>query len=280
MDIMLRPLVLADMEAAMDLSASEGWNQTLEDWTFLITDPHNICVAAADADQLVGTTIVLDYHGRLGWVGMVLVNKAWRGKGISRLLLEYVVEKYRGILKLDATALGEPVYRKFGFVKEYNIVRLVNNCVDSAVQHADESIVNVHSLHLADIIKSDAAAFGIERDQLVHYLHNRYPAKAWLLEKEAVSGFIFGRDGHRYHHLGPLVADSTKTASVLILQALSSLSGQAVVIDVLCEKKELIAWLEQRGFVEQRQFVRMYKGRNVFPEKADHLFAIAGPELG
>lgn len=277
----LRPLQTDDMKAAMELSATEGWNQTAQDWKFLLEDPQNISVAAVAGDKVVGTTVALNYNGQLAWIGMVLVNKAYRGKGISKFLLQHVFESCKAAMKLDATALGEPVYRKFGFLPEYTILRMVNTHVANIRNDHNDLPRQALSKHFASIISLDETALGIKREKLIAYYMQQYPDKAWVLEENnGIEGFVLGRAGYRYHHIGPVVAATTSQAILLLKKALAQLPGQPVVIDVPVDKKEVIQMLQELDFVEQRQFIRMYRNKNPFAGNVSKLFAIAGPEFG
>ena len=277
----LRPLRTEDLKAAMELSAEAGWNQTVQDWTFLLEDPQHISVAAVSGDRVIGTTVALNYAGQLAWIGMVLVNKAYRGKGVSKLLLQYIFENCKAAMKLDATALGEPVYRKFGFFPEYTILRMVNtSTADISLHHVDLPRQAL-SRHFSAIISLDEMTLGIKREKLIAYYIQQYPLKAWVLEENShPEGFVLGRDGYHYHHIGPIVAATTAQAILLLKQALAQLPGQPVVVDVPADKKEMIQILKELNFVEQRRFMRMYRNKNPFAGKVNRLFAIAGPEFG
>ncbi len=277
----LRPLRTDDRKAAMELSAEAGWNQTAQDWDFLLEDPQNISVAAVAGNKIIGTTVALDYAGQLAWIGMVLVNKAYRGKGVSKLLLQYIFENCKAAMKLDATAWGEPVYRKFGFLPEYTILRMVNTSVANISIHHVDLPRQALSKDLSAIISLDETVLGTKREKLVAYYMQQYPGKAWMLEESnGIEGFALGRTGYRYHHIGPIVATTASQAILLLKQALAQLSGQPVVIDVPVDKKEVIQMLQELDFVKQRQFTRMYRNKNPFAGKVNRLFAIAGPEFG
>lgn len=280
-DYYLRPLRTEDMKAVMELSATEGWNQTAQDWKFLLEDPRNMCVAAVSGDKVIGTTVALDYGGQLAWIGMVLVNKAHRGKGVSKLLLQYIFESCKAAMKLDATALGEPVYRRFGFLQEYTISRMVHISAANISIHHDGLSRQASSKHFPRIVSLDETALGIEREKLIAYYLQQYPGKAWVLEGDNdIDGFALGRAGYRYHHIGPIVAATTAQAILLLKQALAQLSGQPVVVDVPVDKKEMIQMLRELNFAGQRQFIRMYRDKNPFAGNISKLFAIAGPEFG
>ena len=282
--IIVRPMQAGDTPAAMKLSAAEGWNQTANDWNFFIADPRNICIAAVCEKEIIATTMAINYSGRLAWIGMVLVNKAYRGRGISKLLLEDAFEKLKRYpsVKLDATAQGQQVYTKFGFKDEYRIARMVNTTIKkNAIPDGNALPEQIRAKHIPEIIALDEIVFGANRMPLIEMLIKTYPHKAWLLlQNNEVTGFALGRDGSKHHHIGPLIAQTQSDANVLMLHALNQLTGKPVVVDVLCNKEELIHSLNAIGFSEQRYFTRMYKAENPFPGTVSKLYSICGPEFG
>ncbi len=58
-----------------------------------------------------------------------------------------------------------------------------------------------------------------------------------------LSGFVLGREGSRFHHIGPVMAETNADAKILITKSLSGLIDKPVIIDVPEDKKELIQWL-------------------------------------
>jgi predicted N-acetyltransferase YhbS len=215
---------------------------------------------------------------------MVLVDKDYRGIGISKSLLSLTLEKLKSFrsIKLDATPAGQPVYQKFGFKEEYHISRMVNlNVQPVKVGEADSETEPIHPGDISEIIALDEEAFGVNRNQLIEHLIKENPADGTLLTRNGqVVAFALSRKGSRYVHIGPVVADSTAVAKNLIAQLLITLVNQPVVVDVLGDKSELFQWLHLIGFKHQRDFMRMYKGENDFPGKPDKLFLICGPECG
>src|SRR6266487_5380214 len=116
--VSLRPMELNDIENAMKLSNAEGWNQTEKDWKLLIENPQNTCLIAEIDSKVIGTTTAINYSNEVAWIGMVLVDKEYRGLGVSKLLIENILKKLESCksVKLDATPVGQQVYKKFGFV--------------------------------------------------------------------------------------------------------------------------------------------------------------------
>lgn len=281
--VTLRKMQEADIAAAMKLSEAEGWNQSAYDWKIFVANEQNICMLASYDDQVIGTTTAMNYEGELAWIAMVLVDKKYRGKGISKLLLENMLEQLAAFrsVKLDATAAGQKVYSKFGFNEEYVIARMVNPAVNNVLFKNDESVAQVQPKDLPAIVALDQIAFGAGRKVLIESLIKEYPHKAWVIKQDdLITGFALGRVGSRYHHIGPVIASNFEDAGKLIGSALQELTEKPVVVDVLCDKENLVHSLQQHGFERQRDFVRMYKNENLSPGATDQYYLICGPEFG
>jgi GNAT superfamily N-acetyltransferase len=279
-----RPFEPSDIKGAMKLSDAEGWNQTENDWKRLLENPENICLLAELNNEIIGTTTIANYANQIAWIGMVLVDKAHRGKGLSKSLLNNILKRAEAIpyVKLDATAQGQPIYKKFGFLDECQVVRLTKPRVRNfSFEGKHPAIEPIQSKDAEEIIDLDAHVFGANRAWLIKSLANENPNKAWAIKKDKkITGLVLGRNGNRYHHVGPLEASSTEDAKALLSRALADLANQPVVVDAPVDKKELIAWLHGVGFSEQRSFMRMYKNKNPFPGDVEKQFLICGPEFG
>ena len=283
-DFIVRSMRPGDIVYAMKLSNAEGWNQTEDDWKLLIESPQNVCLVAEYNKKIIGTTTAMNYANQIAWIGMVLVAKESRGQGVSKLLLTNILKKLESFesIKLDATPAGKQVYQKFDFKDEYLITRVVT--VSMKNLSFDDDTILAESIRLKDIeeiIALDEHVFGTNRRQLIESLIKRYPHKAWLLKRNnSIAGFALGREGNKYHHVGPVFGSTINDVKMLIRKALKELINQPVVIDVLYEKQDLINWLNSIGLTKQRHFVRMYRKENLFPGIVNKQYLICGPEFG
>jgi GNAT superfamily N-acetyltransferase/ribosomal protein S18 acetylase RimI-like enzyme len=279
----IRPFQPGDLDGALKLSIEAGWNQTKKDWMVFAANPQNIFVVAECEQQIIGTTTAMNYANRLAWIGMVLVDKNFRGNGLSKLLLAKVFNCLENMaLKLDATKEGRPVYQKFDFHDEYEVARMTLTAAKPLPYVDDDSLlVPVIKTDLASIADLDELVFGVNRWQLLHFFLTEYSNKAWMFkENNRITGFILGRDGYRYHHVGPVVAPDITSARMLITKAISNLVNLPVVMDIPCHQLELISWLRSIGFTEQRTFTRMYQNNNPMPGITSKQYALSGPEFG
>ena len=89
--ISIRDLKTKDIPEAMKLVLAEGWNQTEKDWKLFLNHPGNVCKCAEIEGKLVGTTTSYNFANKVAWISMMLVNKDYRGQGISSMLLKSVL---------------------------------------------------------------------------------------------------------------------------------------------------------------------------------------------
>ncbi len=108
----LRKMQLSDMDGLMRLKDAEGWNQLEKDWALLISYKESVNLVAVVDDRIIGTVTAMNYANTVAWIGMMLVDRDYRGRGISKLLMLDAIDKLKKCksIKLDATPAGRPVY--------------------------------------------------------------------------------------------------------------------------------------------------------------------------
>lgn len=266
----IRLLFESDIPAAMRLKEAAGWNQTEADWRRLLSLEPNGCFAAVRDGRLVGTTTTTIYD-ELAWIGMVLVDPQHRRQGIAAQLmngaLDYLKDKVETI-KLDATALGQPVYEKFGFEVESEVERWTGNAAGRETQ--SPSVMDRTAL-----LDLDRLAFHADRSQLIEKLIDDACVPPVLV----TGGYALARRGTRKTYVGPVVAKDPQIIETLLDQMLSRLRGREVYVDINKECVDDTSWLSNRGFVKERDLIRMVKSGP--SQKTSRLIvAIAGPEVG
>jgi len=280
--VVVRPLVEADLEAAVALSAEARWNQTGADWQTFLKLGSVVCLTRNGS--LIATSATLPYISRFAWISMVLVTAAERRQGLARWLLCHCVEELigRGLIPvLDATPAGRAVYLGLGFRDTWTMHRLVGRADQFA---ADARVgIEVRRLQESDwpnVISFDRSVFGADRGVLLRSLARRLPQAAFVaIHHGRPVGFSLGRDGRVMTQIGPIAAVDHDAALMLVAAALSAVSGPTA-IDVPDRHVPLVKWLAERGYSAERPLTRMvYQSSSCFDDTA-HLFAIAGPELG
>ena len=282
--VTIRDMVLSDMDSLMRLKNAEGWNQLEKDWALLISYQESVNLVAVLDDRIVGTVTAINYANTVAWIGMMLVDRAHRGRGISKLLLLAAIDKLKKSksIKLDATPAGRPVYLKLGFIVEYTLYRMTNPSA-SKVSPGDNPIETekISPGDLPEVASFDKRIFGADRTELITSLYEDCPESAWLTrENKRLTGFCLGRTGQNFTQIGPVNASSKEHAEALIRSAINQITGRAVVVDIPAAKSDTKEWLEGCGFESQRPFERMYLQNNPHPGMIENLYLIAGPELG
>ena len=263
-----RLLTTADVPQCLELSAEAGWNQTSRDWIRLMTLAPESCFGIEVDGRLAASATLVCYGDTLAWIGMVLVRKSHRGRGYARTLLgqslDVAAARQIACVKLDATDLGEPVYRKLGFEAETGVERWQRDPLPGPPP--DTMPPEEGKLDLA----LDREVFGVDRSTLL-----------WLLELEgclALPDGSFGmiRPGAQATFAGPCVTREPHAGRALLEELLSDHTADKVYWDRFSRNA---ATEPDLGFQRVRSLLRMYKGK---PPECDpqRQFALAGFELG
>lgn len=276
----IRQMTRQDIPEGMRLKELAGWNQTKADWDLFLSANSEGCFVAEVGGRVVGTVATIIYEDRFAWIGMVLVDPAFRSRGIGSELLQHAIEHLdgRGIasMRLDATAQGRPIYEKLGFTGEYELERW------RLKRPAGRRLnLGVARPKLEDVLRLDREVFGADRSVLLQVLSRSAPELVQVLRGQTgVTGYAFGRQGSHSDHLGPWIAYDQRTAAQLLDTFLERSSREWVIVD--CPKTN--SWargvVETRGFEFARPLTRMRRGDNIHPGRPEFVCGILGPEFG
>src|SRR5437879_10706099 len=153
----------------MRLKEAAGWNQTAADWQRVLGLEPDGCFAIECDGQVRATTTAVCFGKELAWVGMVLTDTQYRGRGFARQLMEHALahlrEKRVAWIKLDATDMGRPLYERLGFREEGTVERWIR---PAGVVPQSTGAVGRFDLDTA----LDRQAFGADRSGLLRGLAN------------------------------------------------------------------------------------------------------------
>ena len=264
MALAIRLLTPADLPGAMRLKEAAGWNQTERDWRNVMHLAPEGAFAIECDGAVRATATAVSYGTRLGWIGMVLTDPGYRGRGLARALMEHAIEylRTRGVawIKLDATDMGHSLYSKLGFEDECAIERWAG----SAGQVLPPAGSGAASADL------DLRAFGADRSALLR-----------LLAEQDCS---LGRPGSKAAYFGPCVAASAEDARACLLRFLAAHPGERVFWDILETNQAAVTLAREFGFAPVRRLVRMARrgaaGGAAFTHDDSLVFAAAGFEYG
>ena len=279
--MLLRLLTPSDLDAVDRLRAKAGWNQTLGDWQrFLELEPNGCFVLEVDG-HVIGSVTTTRYGADVAWIGMVLVDELHRRRGYGRRLLEAATEslRSRGVrsIALDATPLGEPLYRELGFRSVWGLERWRGR-LPAGVRSA-----GVRELQATDIPALgalDRCAFGVDRGPLLEQLL-AHGARGAVCERDGeFEGFGFLRPGARAAYLGPMVGRTSQVARELV-ETLSTTSPQTEAVwDIPLANTAALTLAGNWGFEQERTLERMVLGADLPVHEPGLQCAIADPALG
>ena len=278
----IRIMRTEDIPAGLHLCRLSGWNQLTEDWRAFLDSPQGGARVAECAGSIVGTVAFVRY-GPWSWLSMMLVEPEMRRSGIGALLMESALDALAGepCVRLDATPLGEPLYRRFGFRGEFDLARWKIALPTGRPVPLAERTRPMRTADLAAVFARDRQVSGADRSALLASFYRRAPEMAWIASRgNALRGYCFGRPGYLYPQLGPVVAEDTANARELVEASAGAQTGKMLAMDVPRLEPDWIAWLESAGFQRERCFLRMYRGEAPCAGKAAQQLAIAGPEFG
>jgi GNAT superfamily N-acetyltransferase len=290
MSLYIRMMTLADTSAGMRLKEMAGWNQTEQDWHRFLEANSDGCFVAEWNGQVAGTVATIIYSNVLAWIGMVLVDRQFRGKGIGTALLakalDALSERQIPCVKLDATPEGRPIYERQGFQAEYAIERCVLKRLDKARPPATRpertEISNFDwTKTLESILTMDREIFGADRGALLRSVASAAPEFVIAEYRgSTLEGYGLCRKGSQADHLGPWVASSALAARENFERFLARSQRDVLFVDALKENSWAQELLLEHGFQTSRSLTRMYRGENKYAGRPELLCAILGPEFG
>jgi GNAT superfamily N-acetyltransferase len=266
MSNLIRALAQSDVTQAFGLSQAAGWDQTTEDWSLAIEMNPDGCFAMEVDGALVATTTTIRYRTDLAWIGMVLTHPEYRGRGFARALMECALDVLAGVetVKLDATEMGEPLYRQLGFVDDGAIERWVRPVLPGATCAAKEFVANP---------QLDREAFGADRGALLER----------LAKIEAVSfggdAFAMGRPSKGIQRFGPCASRSAEGARALLEWFVARHANEPILWDLLPDNRAASELAQSMGFERSRRLTRMSRGGKLRSDNS-LVYAGAGFEFG
>ena len=209
------------------LTMRAGWNQTETDINRMIDlNPSGSFVAKLKGEGFdfpVGTASAISLGENHSWIGMILVHPELRRQGVANYMMQeclnYAVGQGKVINGLDATPMGNSVYKALGYVDSFRIWKSFFPLAQFANQSFNAKRVKpVQENDLDELIRYDAAHF-LERGQILGRLFGDSKKYCFVHRHENgnIGGYVFARPGRLRPFIGPLIADRQKEAQELLV---------------------------------------------------------------
>ena len=263
----IRLLTPADLPALLHLTSAAAWNQTADDWARLLALQPSACFGIELEGILAASATVVCYPPDLAWLGMVLTLPAYRGRGLARRIVEHTIA-YSGLrtIRLDASAMGQPLYESLGFVEECAVERWLRDPAPTVEATGALPFVYPHAL--------DAEAFGADRSMLIRCLAELEGASL------ADSSFALGRPGRNAAYFGPCLSKTPSGALNLLQRFLARHSNMPIYWDLFPHHQHAAQLAAEFGFRPVRRLSRMSLGARARQLPDALIYGIAGFEYG
>ena len=277
-------MTAADLPLCRHLVRQAGWNQVDADWMRAIELEPMGCFVA-ELDHLPVATTTTCRFETIAWIAMVLVDKTVRGQGIGKQMVEHAIEyldrRQVETIRLDATSLGEPLYRKLGFHADYEVVRYCKIPVSEKYDLENILPISVEDRVTPELISLDQRITGTNRKFFITDLVRESGSPFYYKVNEAdnLVGYTGSRKGNTAIQIGPAMAFSPNVGRQLMDTITSDFSEVRAYIDIPVENKSATKWAKTNGFKEQRRFMRMSRGKKVL-DLPELIWASSGPEKG
>jgi GNAT superfamily N-acetyltransferase len=284
-----RLLVPDDMPGLIRLKDAAGWNQTEQDWLNVMRLAPDGCFGLDHEGRLAASATAMCFGDKLAWIGMVLTDPELRGRGFARSLMEHSIGYLEGRriewIKLDATAMGRPLYLKLGFVDECPVERWRRPPEAPPFtggkplgSNGEEAAAAASATLWSLLLKLDREATGADRSALLDTLRQQFEFKA------AEDGYAIGRPGSRAAYFGPCVTRSPEVARRLLQWFVGRHPGESLFWDILPTNEAAVVLAREAGFERVRELMQMARpgvpDPSPFNHRDENVFAIAGFEYG
>jgi len=282
----IRPFKHEDIDFTYKLDTIEQWNHTRNDIERMFSFEPNGCFIAEISGRRVGHVFSISY-GRLGWIGLLIVKAKYRRRSIGTLLtktaMNYLLSRKVKTIKLEAVPEVANLYRKLGFVDEFDSLRLIRTGGKTITMpsHCMKPLKNREITQLAEF---DAEYFGANRIKVLSELYQDNPQLCFVShDGSKVAGYIMCYEAESGYRIGPLVCnpENPQVACGLLVECMKAIRGnKKFYVGVPAVNGIAVEIFQDFDFRQYSKSIRMYFGEKLETERVDGVFAIGGPEKG
>ncbi|MBD1433669.1 GNAT family N-acetyltransferase [Sphingobacterium sp. DN00404] len=246
----IQPLCIQDLPFIRHLQPN-GWGDiTIHLMEYCLQSFCNP-IKVVDGNNIVGVGSLI-LHGSSAWLGHIIVDESYRGRGIGYKIVKYLVgaaiKSGSSSINLIATDLGVPVYKKVGFriVGAYQFFKREHDWTPKSLSN---KLKVATTAHYEQILKLDYEINGENRKELLE----NHLKRAVIFEQEGlIEGYYLPQLGQ-----GPIYA-RTKRAGLGLMELKYSAVDTAVLP---VDNNVGIQFLLKTGFEPQRtKAIRMTYG--------------------
>ncbi len=276
----IRPFVAEDIDFAVAQTAREGWDTTTSMFrVFLEHDPDGCFVACVGARRIgmISTT----RYSKSAWIGNLIVIPDCRREGVGERLMLHAIAHLEasgiGAIRLEADPLGVGIYRRLGFVDQFESPRFQKSPPHRLGQRAADRL-QASDMDAARTF--DVTSFGDDRGRLLVSLLNSARAAYCVRDDGQMAGFAMVLPSTVGVRLGPSVADNAAVAETLINAVFADFPDDSIIAAVPSVNRTAVQLFQSCGFARRPSSLRMLRGQVAAKSDSDKLFTIANGATG
>ncbi|MGH7307193.1 MAG: GNAT family N-acetyltransferase [Candidatus Rokuibacteriota bacterium] len=255
--VSIRDMRVEDVETAARFMAI--WGDKRPDLRFYLSHAQCRPLVAEVAGVVVGTGNTT-FNGATGWMGDLFVTAEARRAGVGSALFEtrmkYLETRGCQSIALLATAMGRPLYERFGFRSVSTMYHLRGRV--GASKEPESRVRRPVAADIPAIAALDRQASGEDR----HHLIEAFASRGWLAtDHDGVTEAYYLPTPWGQ---GALVGKRSAAAELLLaLYVRERTPGDAVQISVPGDNAAAMRYLGDRGFEVEAELTRMTKGSSI-----------------
>ncbi len=272
---------LRDIPFAISITDLEGWNYFPADFRRLLRLSPKGCFKAVVGGKRVGLTTAVAY-GRVGWVGNVIVQPGFRGRGVGGDLvgtaIAYLQSEGVETIRLNSYLETVQFYEDLGFKGEYENIRFTGQVVGNV-----GSQINCDPCKdIQQVISMDKRFFGANRSDLLSSLSSEFPKTFLCVGKQKLRGYIVGQVHDGFCEIAPWVANPVNNSAAKELwQGLQKELGKMqVAFTAPSRSKQAVDAARWMGLRRDFRTLRMSMGKNAYKGRPEGILGLAGLDKG
>jgi len=283
--VTVRQWVEGDIEFVVQSTSREKWGNTRGDVERCFHWEPVGCFVAEEESERVGHISTIAY-GKLGWIGLLIVNPEQRGRGIGTALLQKGIDYLRrfGVetIKLEAEERAVPLYRRFGFMEEFATLRYAGQTRVAEREPLAPEISHVQPSDLRSLADFDSNYFGSSRDRVLKALFEGNPRGCFIARRNGLIGYIMCRRTQNGYWMGPWVCEDPVMSEELLNASLISIDDPSMEVrfGFPSPNDHMSRLMRKSNFRFRERITRMFLGEEAHSGKPQYVYGIGGPEKG
>jgi GNAT superfamily N-acetyltransferase len=219
-----------EVDLAIEWAGREGWNPGLHDAEILYRADQDGFFAGEIDGEVVAVLSVVDYPGEYSFAGPLIVRRDWRGQGVGRQMIAFLLEQGKSrTIAWDGAADVLPAYERMGFRFAYWNHRFRG----WAEGEEQGDLVPAGEMPFEELAGYDRAIFKASRGPFLRALLDHESTRSLASVKGGkLAGYGVLRKCRTGHKVGPLFADDRRTAEKILRGLISTISGEPFFLDV------------------------------------------------